>query len=252
MAEKELQGKIALVTGASRGLGKGIALVLAEKGAAVVVNYRSAAAEAEEVVAAIRAAGGTADAFQADVSDAADADRLFAALRERHGRIDILVNNAGTTKAQDIFEITEEDWDFIMKTNLKSLYLCTKRAMEMMRGQRSGRIVNISSIVAHRGALFGHAHYAATKGGILSFTRTVARTGAPYGITCNAVAPGIIETELLFQTHGADGVAELAKTVPLGLGKPRDIGLAVAYLAGEGGSYLTGACIDVNGGMYFH
>lgn len=249
---KELKGKVALVTGASRGLGKGIALVLAEKGAAVVVNYRSAAAEADEVVEAVRAAGGTADAFRADVSDAEETDRLFGFLRDRHGKIDILVNNAGTTKAQDLFDITEDDWDFILKTNLKSLYLCTRRALVMMREKRSGRIVNLSSVVAHRGAQFGHAHYATTKGGILSFTRTVARTGAPYGITCNAVAPGIIETELLFQTHGAEAVAKIAETVPLGLGKPRDVGLAVAYLAGEGGSYLTGICLDVNGGMYFH
>lgn len=248
----DLTGKIALVTGSSRGLGRGIALELAAAGAEVVVNYRSGKKEAENVVREITERNGKGVPFAADVSDAKDVEKLFSFIREKYGRLDILVNNAGTTKAQDIFETTEEDWDFIIRTNLKSLFLCTKKAMEMMRDQKGGRIINISSMVAHRGALFGHCHYAATKGGILSFTRTIARTGAPYNITCNAIAPGIVETELLFQTHGADGVAALAKTVPLGLGKVRDVGLAAVYLSGEGGSYITGACLDVNGGMNFH
>ncbi len=249
---KELSGKVALVTGASRGLGKGIAAVLAEKGARVIVNYRKGAGEAALVVEEIREAGGEAVAFGADVSDSADVTRLFDFIVKEFGALDILVNNAGTTKAQDIFETSEEDWDFIIKTNLKSLFLCTKRAMEMMRDRKSGRIINLSSMVAHRGALYGHCHYAATKGGILSFTRTIARTGAPYNITCNAIVPGIVETELLFQTHGEEEVAKLAATVPLGLGKVRDVGLAAAYLSGEGGAYMTGACLDINGGMYFH
>ncbi|MBS1371732.1 MAG: 3-oxoacyl-ACP reductase FabG [Lentisphaeria bacterium] len=249
---KDLQGKIALVTGASRGLGRGIALVLAEKGATVVVNYRGSAAEAAAVVSEIRASGGNAVECRADVSESADVDRLFAFTADSFGRLDILVNNAGTSRAQDIFETSEADWDFILKTNLKSHFLCTKRAMELMRDRNFGRIINMTSMVAHRGALFGHCHYAATKGGILSFTRTIARTGAPFNITCNAIAPGIIETELLFRTHGEEGVAKLAETVPLGLGKVRDVGLAAAYLAGEGGNYLTGICLDVNGGMYFH
>lgn len=249
--EKELSGKIAIVTGASRGLGRGIAEVLAEKGASVVVNYRSEAGAAEEVVAQIRAGGGEAFAIQADVSKSADVKRLFDETLSHYGKLDILVNNAGTTRAQDIFETSEEDWDFIMNTNLKSLFLCTKRAMEIMREAHGGRIINMSSMVASRGAVSGHSHYAATKGGILSFTRTLARTGGPYHITVNAVAPGIIETELLFQTHGEEGVRNLAATVPLGLGKPRDVGLACAFLAGEGGAYITGACIDVNGGMHF-
>lgn len=245
-----LAGKTAIVTGASRGLGKGIALVLAEQGANVVVNYHAAAASAEEVCAQVEALGGKALAVQADVSNAADVARLVAAAKERFGSIDMLVNNAGTTQAQDIFDTTLEDWEFIIKTNLTSCFLCSKAVMEVMREQGSGRIVNISSIVGHRGALFGHVHYAATKSGMFGFTKTLARTAAPLGITVNCVAPGIIETELLFQTHGEDGVAELAAGVPLGLGKSRDVGLAVAYLCGEGGRYITGATIDVNGGMY--
>ena len=249
---KDLEGKIALVTGASRGLGRGIAEVLAEKGAAVIVNYRTDTAHAQSICDEIRAKGGTAVPFQADVGKAEEVKKLFDFVKSEFGRLDILVNNAGTTKAQDIFETSEADWDFIIQTNLKSLFLMCKSAMEIMREQKSGRIINMSSIVAYRGALFGHVHYAATKAGILGVTRTLARTGAPYNITVNAIAPGIIETELLFQTHGAEGVAKLAKTGPLGLGKTRDVGLAAAFLAGEGGRYLTGLCLDINGGMNFH
>ena len=248
----ELENRIALVTGASRGLGRGIASVLAEKGAKVIVNYRNGAKEAESLCAEIKAAGGSAVPLQGDVSESADVARIYDFIRKEFGRLDILVNNAGTTRAQNIFETSESDWDFIIKTNLKSMFLMSKPAMEIMRDQKFGRIINLTSIVAYRGALFGHVHYAASKGGILSFTRTLARTGAPYNITVNAIAPGIIETELLFQTHGEEGVAKLAQTVPLGLGKTRDIGLAAAYLAGEGGRYLTGICLDVNGGMNFH
>ena len=246
----ELANKVALVTGASRGLGKGIALVLAEKGADVVVNYRSSQSEAEQVCAAIVAMGRKALPIQADVSCSEDVDRLFQAAMAEFGRVDLLVNNAGTTKSQDIFDTSEADWDFILRTNLKSCFLCSKAGMQMMRRQESGRIVNISSIVAHRGALYGHVHYAATKSGMMGFSKTLARTAAPHGINVNCVAPGIIETELLFQTHGEDEVAKLAGGVPLGLGKLRDVGLAVAYLCGEGGRYITGSTIDVNGGMY--
>lgn len=249
---KELEGKIALVTGASRGLGRGVAAVLAEKGAELIVNYRTDSAHAESLCKEISEQGGKAVPFRADVGKKEEVDRLFEFIRTKFGRLDILVNNAGTTRAQDIFETSEADWDFILQTNLKSVFLMCKSAMELMREQNSGRIINMSSIVAYRGALFGHVHYAATKAGILGVTRTLARTGAPYHITVNALAPGIIETELLFQTHGAEGVAKLAKTVPLGLGKVRDVGLAAAFLAGEGGRYLTGICLDINGGMNFH
>ena len=246
----DLTGKTALVTGASRGLGRGVALVLAEQGADVAVNYLHDEAGAREVCAEIEKMGRKSFCVKADVSCADEVKGMFAAVVGAFGKLDILVNNAGTTKSQNIFETSEEDWDFILNTNLKSLFLCSKEAMEVMKGQRTGKIINMSSIVAHRGALYGHVHYAATKSGILGFTRTLARTAAPLGITVNAIAPGIIETELLFKTHGAEEVKALADGVPLGLGTPRDIGLAAAYLAGEGGRYITGATIDVNGGMY--
>ncbi len=246
----ELTGKVALVTGASRGLGKGIALALAEKGADVVINYRSNTAEAEKVKKEIETMGSRAITVQADVSEQTEVEQLFKQIREEFGILDILVNNAGTTKAQDIFETELSDWEFILKTNLTSVFLCSKAAMELMKERESGRIINISSIVGERGALYGHVHYASTKSGMFGFTKTLARTAAPLGITVNCIAPGIIETELLFETHGANEVAKLADGVPLGLGKVRDIGLAAAYLAGEGGRYITGSTIDVNGGMY--
>lgn len=246
----ELEGKVALVTGASRGLGKGIALVLAEKGADVVVNYHSDEQAASQVAAEIEKLGRHPLVIQADVSNENDVKRMFAAIDSKFGQLDILVNNAGTTKSHDIFETDLDEWDWIIRTNLTSCFLCSKAAMQRMKARRSGKIVNISSIVGHRGALYGHVHYASTKSGMFGFTKTLARTAAELGITVNCVAPGIIETELLFQTHGADDVDKLASGVPLGLGRTRDVGLAVAYLCGEGGRYITGATIDVNGGMY--
>jgi 3-oxoacyl-[acyl-carrier protein] reductase len=245
----ELEGKIALVTGAVRGIGKGIALVLAEKGADVIINDKNMSYEGEALESQIKALGRRTLMIEADVSIEADVKNMFSEIQKQFGRLDILVNNAGTSQAKDIFDSTLEDWHYILNTNLTSCFLCSKEAMSMMANQHSGRIINISSVVGERGALFGHVHYAATKSGMIGMTKTLARTGAPMGITVNAVAPGIIETELLFETHGAEGVEKLSATIPMGLGKPRSIGLAVAYLAGEGGSYITGTSIDVNGGI---
>ena len=246
----QLKGKTALVTGASRGLGEGIALALAELGADIVVNYNSNSVEAEKTKVQVEKLGCRAITVQANVGDPDDVKRMFETIKKEFKTLDVLVNNAGTTKSQDIFETELEDWDFIIKTNLSSVFLCSKAAMEIMKDQKSGRIINISSIVGERGALYGHVHYASTKSGMFGFTKTLARTAAPLGITVNCVAPGIIATELLYKTHGEEDVAMLAEGVPLGLGKIRDVGLAVAYLAGDGGRYITGSTIDVNGGMY--
>ena len=246
---KPLAGKIALVTGAARGIGRGIALVLAEQGATVALNdlpgddHRAAVAE-------VVAAAGASAFFPADATDETQVAGLFAAVHARFGRLDILVNNAGTSQAKDIFNASLDDWNRIMTTNLTSCFLCSKAAMEIMATQKSGRIVNISSVVAEQGALFGHVHYAASKSGMLGFTKTLARTAAPLGITANTVAPGIIDTELLQNTHGTTTTASLAQNVPLGLGTVRDVGLAVAFLCGEGGRYITGSTLDVNGGLY--
>ncbi len=245
----ELEGKIALVTGAARGIGKGIALVLAEKGADIIINDKKLNFEGDALASQINAMGRKTMLVEADVSKKVDVIRMFDQIQKEFGRLDILVNNAGTSQAKDIFEASLEDWEYIIDTNLTSCFLCSKAAMELMAAHRFGRIINISSVVGERGALFGHVHYAATKSGMLGMTKTLARTGAPLGITVNAVAPGLIETELLLKTHGAEGVEQLSASIPLGLGKPRSIGLAVAYLAGEGGNYVTGAILDVNGGI---
>ncbi len=249
---KDLKGKIALVTGASKGIGRGIAIDLAAAGAEVVVNYNSSEKSADEVVATIEKAGGKAIKWKADVGNSQSVDEMFAMIKERYGRLDILINNAGTSQAKDIFETTDEDWDWIIRTNLTSGFYCSRRAMEMMREQKWGRIIFISSLVAQQGALFGHVHYAATKGGQMSMTKTLARTGAPLGITVNCIAPGIIETELLTQTHGEEGVRKLSEKVPLGLGKLEDVGNVVTFLCSENSHYLTGITIDVNGCMYLH
>lgn len=246
-----LNGKIALVTGSSRGIGRGIALALAKAGADVVVNCMGNTAAAEEVAGIIRDMGHKALVIKADVSDAEQVEDMFAQIIAEFGRLDILVNNAGTSQDKDIFEMDYADWDRIIKTNLTSGMLCSKAAMEIMRDQRCGRIIFISSVVGERGALFGHVHYAATKSGQIGITKTLARTGAKYNITVNAIAPGMIGTELFISTHGEDGAKKLGASIPLGLGKVEDVGAAAVYLASDEASYVTGATIDVNGGANF-
>lgn len=249
---KNLENKIALVTGASRGLGRGIAIELAARGAEVIVNYNGSESRAAEVVKEITGAGGKAVKIQADVSDIASVNHLFEEIALHYGRLDILINNAGTSQAKDIFDIDNDDWMRIINNNLTSGFYCSKKAMEIFRKQNSGRIVFISSVVGLQGALYGHVHYAATKSGQLGMMRSLARTAAPYNITVNAIAPGIIETELLLEIHGEEGVKKIADTIPLGLGKVKDVGNAVAFLCSDESSYLTGITIDVNGGMYMH
>jgi NAD(P)-dependent dehydrogenase (short-subunit alcohol dehydrogenase family) len=245
-----LQDQCALVTGASRGLGLGIALELARQGARVALNCLRRDDEVDAALRQVEVLAPGSFAVVADVTDEAAVRNMFAEVESRFGRLDILVNNAGTSAAQDIFETSLEDWNRILDTNLTSMFLCTKEAMLAMRGCGGGRIVNISSVVGHQGALKGHAHYAASKAGIIGFTKTVARTGAAHGILVNCVAPGIIETDLLFQTHGREGVEALSRNVPLGLGTCEDIGLSVAFLCGPGGRYITGTVLDVNGGLH--
>ena len=246
-----LIGKVALVTGSAKGIGNSIAIVLAEKGADIILNDLSDGEEIQQTIRMIKKYNRKVYFKAADVSSEIEVNALFQFIKEATGKLDILVNNAGTSKAQDIFETTLEDWESILKTNLNSCFLCSKRALEFMKNQKDGRIINLSSVVAQQGALSGHTHYAASKSAILGFTKTLARTAAPFGIRVNAIAPGIIETELLRQTHGDEGIAKIAEGVPLGIGQPRDIGLAVAFLAGEGGNYITGATLDINGGLYY-
>lgn len=246
-----LQGKTALVTGAARGIGRAIALVLAEQGADIIIDDKTIDGAGADIAAKIQAMGRKVTLIEADVSSERAVKAMFRQIRSDGVKLDILVNNAGTSQAKNIFDINLDDWNYILNTNLTSCFLCSKEAMDLMSTQRSGRIINISSVVGEQGALFGHVHYAATKSGILGFTKTLARTAAPYGINVNAIAPGIIETELLLETHGQEGVEQLSSQVPLGIGKPRHVGLSVAFLCGEGGDHITGATIDINGGGYF-
>ncbi|HTN36722.1 MAG TPA: 3-oxoacyl-ACP reductase family protein [Arachidicoccus sp.] len=242
--------KIALITGASQGLGRGIALELAKRQATIVVNYIGNDEVAENTLKDLRCLGATAIKIKADVSSPEEVDRLFQEIKSTYGRLDILINNAGTSQAKDFSDLDIEDWHYIINTNLTSGFLCSKKAMEIFKIQRSGRIIFISSVVAQQGALYGHAHYAASKSGQLGLMKTLARTGAPHNITVNAVAPGIIRTQLLERIHGEEGIKKISDTIPLGLGSVEDVGNVAAFLCSDESRYLTGITIDVNGGMY--
>lgn len=243
-----LQGKIAVVTGGSRGIGRAIAQTLAESGATVVVNYRGNAAAADETVAAIRKADGTAIALQADVGDGAAVERLFKAVLDQYGTIDILVNNAGITRDTLLLRMKEDDFDAVIDTNLRGVYLCTKAVLRPMTKARSGRIINITSVVGLMGNA-GQSNYAAAKAGIIGFTRSVAREMASRSITVNAIAPGYIETELTAGL-GEQVRAAILEAIPLGrLGTAQDVANLVCFLASDAAAYITGQTLTVDGGM---
>ena len=243
-----LQGKIAVVTGGSRGIGAAIAKELAAQGATVVVNHRDSAGQAEGVVAAICADGGVAVAVQADVSQAEGAQALIKETLNRFGRLDILVNNAGTTHDTLLLMMSEADWDSVLNTNLKSAYHCTKAALRPMMRQKSGRIINITSVSGLAGQA-GQANYSASKAGLIGFTKAVAREVAPRTITVNAVAPGFVPTALTDVLTDEQKQRLLAGT-PLGrFGKPEEIAYAVAFLASERAGFITGHVLSVDGGL---
>lgn len=243
-----LKDSVAVVTGSARGIGRAIALELAAAGVKVVVNYAGRSDKAEETVALIRSAGAESIAVQADVSRQEDVDRLINTTLEHFGRIDILVNNAGITRDTLLLRMKETDWDAVMATNLKGVFLCTKGVSKGMLKQRSGVIINISSVVGLSGNA-GQANYAAAKAGIIGFTKSVAREFASRGIRVNAVAPGYIFTDMT-GTLPEGTQSEILKGIPLGrIGQPEDVAKAVRFLVSPEASYITGQTLSVDGGM---
>ncbi|MCR4407520.1 MAG: 3-oxoacyl-[acyl-carrier-protein] reductase [Anaerolineae bacterium] len=244
----DLQGKVAVVTGSSRGIGRAIALELARRGAKVIVNYHHNQAAATEVVDRIKAGGGEAIAVQADVSVSDEAQALIKTTLEAYGRLDILVNNAGTTRDTLIAVMKEADWDVVINTNLKGAFNCCKAAVRPMMRQHYGRIVNITSVAGLAGNP-GQANYAAAKAGLIGFTKSLAKELGPRNITVNAVAPGYVPTDLTADLP-PDLVQKGLDMTPLGrAGTPEDIAYAVAFLVSDEASYITGQVLSVDGGL---
>ena len=243
-----LAGQVALVTGASRGIGRAIALELGSKGAKVAVNYAGSKEKALEVVKEIEEMGSTAIAIQADVTSQEAIDEMFKIIEEKLGTVNILVNNAGINKDSLLMRMKEEDWDQVLNTNLKGVFLCTKKVIRSMMKERKGKIINISSVVGISGNI-GQSNYAAAKAGVIGFTKTMALELAARGIQVNAIAPGFIATDMTEKIP--EGIKEeIIKKIPLQrLGKPEDIAGVASFLAGPQGDYITGQVICVDGGL---
>lgn len=243
-----LDGKRALVTGASRGIGRAVALRLAADGASVAVNYNAGEAEAQAAADAISSAGGSAVVLQGNVADAQQADGLIEAAAGALGGIDILVNNAGITRDSLLMRLSEDDWDAVLDTNLKGAFLCARAAVRPMLRQRWGRIVNMSSVVALTGNP-GQANYTAAKAGLIGFTKTIAREVASRGITVNALAPGFIETRMVGSIP-EDVRKRVQERIPAGrFGAPEDVAALTAFLASDEAGYITGQVLGVDGGL---
>ena len=244
----KLDGKIALVTGASRGIGRAVALKLSAEGAKVAINFAGNLAKAEEVKSEIESNGGEALLVQGNVADFNAVNEIVKKVVDAWGRIDILVNNAGITRDNLLLKMSEENFDEVIATNLKGVFNCTKAVTKLMMKQRAGRIVNMSSVVALMGNA-GQANYAAAKAGIIGFTKSVAKEFAPRGITVNAIAPGFIGTDM---TNAIPEKIkdEMLKNIPLGrFGNPEDVAEAVMFFVSEEAAYITGQVICVDGGM---
>ena len=243
-----LDGKTALVTGASRGIGRAIALRLAAEGARVAINYAGNVKAAEEVKGAVEAAGGAAILCQADISDSAAVEAMVADVVKEFGTIDILVNNAGITRDTLLMRMKDEDFAKVLDTNLKGVFYCTKAVAKLMMKKRSGRIVNMASVVGLVGKA-GQTNYAAAKAGVIGFSKSAARELASRGITVNVVAPGFIGTDMTAVLPEAVKEKTLAG-IPLGkMGEPEDVANAVLFLASDQASYITGQVVNVDGGM---
>ncbi len=244
-----LKDKVALVTGASRGIGKAIALALAENGAAVAVNYSSSEASAVEVAELIRKNDGKAEIFKARVNVEPEVEEMFSSVEKSLGPVDILVNNAGITKDNLLMRMKTDEWDSVIDVNLKGAFLCTRRAVKGMMKNRYGKIINISSVVGFAGNA-GQFNYSATKAGIIGMTKSAALECASRGIRVNAVAPGFIETDMTASLSDDVKAAYMEKIPLKSLGKPEDIANAVIYLASPLSDYMTGQTLHLNGGMY--
>ncbi len=247
-----LDGKVVLITGASRGIGRETAMSMARAGAgAVVVNYKGRLAEAEAAASEIRDAGAATMLAQADVADRAQVEKAVSKALERFGRIDILVNNAGISLSNPMENLTEADWDAVMDVNLKGVFNFCQLVVPGMKRQRWGRIINLSSIAGRRGSLFGDVHYSAAKAGVIGFTMTLARSLAPYGITVNAIAPGIVVTDLLAESLNPEHLEVASKNIPMGrAGTPADVASVCLFYASSLADYVTGTTLDVNGGGF--
>jgi acetoacetyl-CoA reductase/3-oxoacyl-[acyl-carrier protein] reductase len=243
-----LNGKVALITGAARGIGRAIAMEMACRGAAVAVNYRSSKVEAEDLAERIKGMGASALLVPGDVAKPVEARRVVERVIEEWKRLDILVNNAGITRDRSMRKLEDDEWADVINVNLNGTFYCTSAAIPTMVEQKFGRIVNISSFVGQAGN-FGQANYAASKGGIIAFTKTLAIEMAKFNITANAVAPGFTATDMLTQVP-ANIQDQLKSKIPLGrFGTPEEVAKTVAFLASEG-DYITGQQINVNGGIY--
>jgi 3-oxoacyl-[acyl-carrier protein] reductase len=244
----DLSGKVAVVTGSSRGIGAAIAKVLAAQGAKVVVNHRNSPAAAEEVVTAIKASGGEAIIIQADVAQSGEAQRLIKDTIDTYGQIDILVNNAGTTRDTLIMMMKDEDWNLVLQTNLFSTFYCSKAATRPMMKKRSGRIINITSVVGLAGQA-GQTNYAASKAGIIGFTKALAREVGSRNITVNAIAPGFVPTALT-EVLPEEMIKSTVANTPLGrLGTAEEVAYAVLFLASDEAAFITGQVLTVDGGL---
>jgi 3-oxoacyl-[acyl-carrier protein] reductase len=248
----DLKGRVALVTGSSSGIGRAAAEALAANGARVAVNFHHNGAGAEAARAKIVGAGGEAITVQADVTQASQVQSLVERTVSEFGPIDILVNNAGSLiERLKILELTEERWDEVIDLNLKSAFLCSKAVAASMMERKTGAIINVSSIAGRNGGALGSIHYSAAKGGVITFTKGLAKELAPFGIRVNAISPGVIDTPYHEQFSSPEMMKTYAGMIPLGrVGTPAEVGKVICFLASDAASYLAGETIEINGGMF--